>query len=293
MRKFRSTLAIGLLATPLVAADCCKNAVAVVASLSGSATKQTPGSREKAAVSTLDWLAPGTTLEVGARSQAVLILSNGHRYELGQGAKVTVTADADPKITGSGRELPALPPIPEPGPIALESAPTAGAVPVRGGEDMKDHLYPRAGMAALTDKTILRFRAVPGATSYHVGLEDEAGKSLFNVTTESTEVPLPDGTLEPGTQYYWRVRAMKSGQAIGAGLAQFATLPAEVALHRAEFAEALGNDPATLAVAAEVDQRLGLIAEACAEFSAALRHSPNDTALTRALAACESSRDGK
>jgi len=289
-------IAMALAPLPMFAADCCKNSVAVVASLSGSATVQSPGSREKAPISSLDWLSDGATLEVGTGSRAVLILSNGRRYELGQGAKATLTADATPKVSGAVRELPALPPIPKPAAVVADSAPTSGAVRVRGEEDISSYLYPRAGTVALPDKVTLRYRSVPEATSYRVALEDDGGDILLNVTTDSAEVAVPAGTMEAGTRYHWRVRAMRSGTAIGAGMAEFTTLSAENALQRTEFASALGvtgNDPATLALLAEVDLRLGLIAEAYDEFSAALQQKPDDMVLRRALDSARASLAGQ
>ncbi len=276
-------MALGL--GPMHAADCCLNSLAVVASLSGTATVRSPGSRERVPVSSLDWLSEGTTIQVGRNSQAVLILLNGHRYELGPGAEATLSADRAPKMTGTVRELPVLPPIPKPAPIAADSAPTAGSVRIRGPREMSD-LYPRVGMVAFAGKVTLRFKAVPDATSYHVVLQDSGGENVWSTTTESTEVSVPNGTTEAGAHYYWRVRAMRSGVAIGAGEAEFSTLSAANAVQRTEFAGALranGNDPATLGLLAEVDLRLGLVAEACDEFSAALKEKPQDVGLRRGL----------
>ncbi len=79
---------------------------------------------------------------------------------------------------------------------------------------------------------------------------------------------------------------MRSGVAKSFGKAEFSVLSAEDALRRSEFESALrekSDDPATLAVLAEVDFRAGLIAEACDEFQAALERKPGDGALRRAL----------
>jgi hypothetical protein len=275
---------LALVLTPIYAADCCKNSVAVVASLSGSATVRSPG-HEKIALSSLDWLSEGMTVEVGTGSKAILILLNGHRYELGEGAKATLTSDGAPKVTGAVRELSALPPIPAPAAIVAESAPTSGAVRIRGAAEMSD-LYPRAGVVVLADKVTLRFKAFPDANSYRVTLEDDGGGSLWNVTTGSTEISVPSGTIEAGARYRWQVKALRSGTAIGVGNAEFGALSAESALQRMEFASALGDrrsDAATLALLAEVDLRLGLVAEACDELSEALQQKPADMALRRAL----------
>jgi hypothetical protein len=299
MWTFESTIrwmAMALLLTPMYGSDCCKNSVAIMASLSGNATARLPGSLEKAAVSAFDWLTDGVTLEVGPRSQAVVILLNGHRYELGEGAKVTLTANAAPKITGAARELPPLPPIPKPAAVVAESAPTPGAPRIRGDTEMMSELYPRAGTVALHDKVALRFKAVPKATSYRVIVESDGGDSVLNVTTGSTEVSVPSGTLEAGTHYQWRVRARSAGVALAVGKEEFSTLSAENALERTELAEALGansHDPAALALLADIDLRLGLIAEACDEFSAALKQKPNDVTLQRALDSARASLSGK
>jgi hypothetical protein len=299
MWRFDQTIlwiATALVLAPLYAADCCNSSVAVVASLTGSATVQSLGSREKTAISSLDWISSGSTLEVGARSRVVLILANGIRYELGPGARATITADAAPKIIGAAKELPALPPIPKPASILADSAPTSGAPRFRGGTDMSDHLYPRAGFVALANQVTLRFKAVPEAASYRVVLTNDGGDSLLNVTTESTEVSVPSGDIEAGARYVWRVLAMRSGVAIGIGMAEFITLPAENARQRMEFATAAGaasHDSSALALLAGVDLRLGLVAEACDELRAALKQTPEDAALRRALETCQSGRDGR
>ncbi len=281
-------MVIALLAAPMQA-DCCKNAVAVIASISGIATVRSPGSGQKVAVSSLDWISDGATLEVGPRSQVVLILLNGHRYELDERAKATLHGNAAPKITGTARELPALPPIPRPAPIAAESAPTSGSVRVRDGGPAMSGLYPRAGAVAFADKATLHYKAVPEAISYRVVLEDDGGNVLLNVTTESTEVTVPTGPLHAGAHYYWRVLAMRSGVEMGAGMAGFRTLSAEDVLQRTEFASALrakSDDPASLALLAAVDLQLGLFMEACDEFGAVLKQRPDDPDIQRELAAC-------
>jgi len=279
----RRSLSLMVLAAPLIA-ECCKNSVAVIASLSGQATVQSPGSRQPKAVEGLDWISEGETLEVAPRSQVILILADGHRYKLEAGARLSFAANATPKITGAARELPALPPIPRFASVVAESAPTSGGVRVRGTE-MKG-LFPSAGVVVLPGKVTLRYRAVPDATSYQVSLEDETGAILLSVTTESTEVQVSGETIQAGTRYNWRVRAMRSGAAIAEGNEKFITLSAEETLRRVQFASALranSDDLAALVVLADVDIHLGLVSEACDEFSAAFQQKPADVPLRRRL----------
>ncbi|HEX5228335.1 MAG TPA: hypothetical protein VFW44_11520 [Bryobacteraceae bacterium] len=291
LRSIRRWLALVILAAPAFA-DCCNNSIAVIAQLSGKATVRAPGARALKTAAALDWLGDGETLEVAPRSQAVLILVNGHRYELSAGATLTVAANAAPKITGTARELPALPPIPRLAAVAAESAPTSGAGALRGGGAMTG-LYPRAGTLALAEKVNLRYAAVPKTESYHVSLENETGMVLLNVTTESTEVPVDSAALQAGTRYSWRVRALRSGTEIAAGTEEFTTLSAENSLRREEFASALGASPSSLAVIADVDLRLGLISEACDEFTEALKQKPDDAVLRQALESARSTLAGK
>jgi hypothetical protein len=176
-------------------ADCCGNSVAVVASVFGAATVRRHGSNKKGAVARLDWLSDGMTIEIGKQSQVVLILLDGHRYELNDGAQATLTGGGAPKIMGSVRELPALPPIPRSAPILADSATTSGAYRIRGATEMRD-LYPRAGTVVMADRITLRFSAVPEATSYRVAIEDGGGDRLWNISTESTEVSVPAGTIK-------------------------------------------------------------------------------------------------
>jgi hypothetical protein len=276
-------LTFGLVALPMHA-ECCKDSVAIVAQLSGTATARPADSRERGAIHLFDWLGEGTTLEVGKQSRAIVILSNGHRYAFGPGSKAVLYADKEPKLSGDARELPALPPIPKPSAIATESASTSGAGRIRGAEVIQQ-LYPRAGMAVLADKVMLRFSGIPEATSYRLAIDDSAGNHLWSATTESAEVWIPTGVLKAGERYAWQVRAMRSGVLIALGVAEFSTLPAEEALKRTAFANALSaaGDPASVAVLAGVDLRLGLIREAIDEFSAALNQKPGDVSLQRAL----------
>ncbi len=286
--------ALILLAGPLHA-QCCQNSVAVIASLSGKDEVLTARGHETKAAAAFDWLAEGDTLEVAARSQAVVILGHGHRYQLAGGAKITVTGKAVPKIGGAVRELPALPPIPQPAPVVAGSAPTPAAVRIRGGEKMND-LYPAAGAVALPDKAILQYKAVPQAASYRITLEDEVGKVVWNTSTAATKISVPAGTLRAGAHYYWQVRAMRAGIEIGAGTEEFNTLSAADSLKREQFAQAAratGGDTMTLALLADVDLRLGLRAEACDELSTAMKESPGDPGLKRVAQPCEPTQGAK
>ena len=269
---------------PALRAACCNGTVAVVESISGKATVRSPGAKNELALSGLEWLAAGATLHVGAKSTVTLILLNGHHYELRDGARATLTADALRGATGPVRELKPLPPIPQFAAIAGGGSSTTGAVRFRGPHDVQN-LYPHAGTSALPASLILRFSAVQDALAYDVTLDDEAGETLLTNRATALSLEVPKDTLKAGTKYSWHVRAFGSTGLLGEGAAEFVTISAEDLERRERFAGAISEtaEPLRLALLADVDLRLGLFAEAQAEFEAALRLKPGDAAIQSAL----------
>jgi hypothetical protein len=154
----------------------------------------------------------------------------------------------------------------------------------RGPNDPQD-LYPRAGAAALPSSLTLLFSPVREASIYEVTLEDESGEMLLRERSSSTSLAVPPDKLRDGARYSWRVRAIGSAGVLGEGAAAFVTISREDIEQRTQFAEALGEtaEALRLALLADVDLRLGLIAEARAEFEAALRLNPSDAAIQRVL----------
>lgn len=270
---------------PERAADCCKNTVAMIESVKGQVTIRLPGATTEIAASGLEWLPAGTALEVHHESSATLILINGHHYELRAGAKATVATDGLSYTAGPVRELKPLPPIPKFVPIVDDDESAPGAVRFRGPNDPQD-LYPRNGVAALPSSVTLLFSPLREASAYDITLVDEAGETVLRQRTSSTSLVVPPDKLREGVHYSWHVRAIGSAGVLGQGAAEFVTLSRENIEERTRFAEALRDAPETsrLTLLADVDLRLGLIAEARAEFEAALRLNPSDAAIQRALA---------
>lgn len=266
------------------AADCCQNSVAVVQSLSGAASLQAPGSRNRTALFRWQWLPAGSTIEVGAKSNAIVILLNGHRFELGPGAKAEVGAESLARTRGPVQQLQPLPPIPKASPIAGRPPQIAGASRIRGGEVRG--LYPRDGAALLPASAKLSFLPVAGASGYRVELVDEPGNVLLNRRTKATETEVPDGMLQAGKRYAWLVEALGPEGAIAREWTAFVTISEEDRERRASLATAaeVASDKApALALLADVDFRLGLLREAQEEFLAALNLKPHDTTIQHAL----------
>ena len=274
--RLRLIFALTIAGANAHAAECCQNSVAVVQSLSGSASMQAPGTRNRTAVFPWEWLPAGCTIELGAKSNAVVILLNGHRFELGPGAKAEVSAESLAHTRGPVQQLEPLPPMPKSAPIAGSAPQIAGASRIRGSEVRG--LYPRDGAALLPMSAKLSFLPVAGASGYRVELVDEQDNILLNQRVKATETEVPEGLLQAGKRYVWLVEALGPEGAIARDWTGFVTVSEEDRARRAGLAKA-----ADLALLADVDFRLGLLREAQEEFLAALNLKPHDTSIQHAL----------
>ncbi len=257
---------------PVLAADAgdggARPALALVAQLDGSATLTAAGSTRPLQLFTR--LGAGDRVEVGVDGAVVVAMLTGERFRVPAGAWAELSADG--AIKGSTLEplpqvatvpaLAAIPPGEAPGP-------RSGAIRVRSGSlwgaEVED-LYPRDGAAAAADQAVLAFRSVVNTESYRVDVEDEMGETVFQVETRSPEVVIPAGVLEPGTEYYWRVRGSGRRSLSGRGEALFVTLaPADAeALEALRSAAEADGSVSALLLLAEAERSLGLYREACA-----------------------------
>lgn len=274
---------------PAVYADCCKDAVAVVASIKGTATAHVPGGK-KTSLSFLDWLPRGSIVELSKNGDAVLILLNGHRYELYGGSSAAVAADGVVQESGRVAELPLLP-MPTYPPIA-DVGTTPAAVRFRGSNDIQN-LYPHSGTLALPSSVRLQFSPVHGAVAYDITIEED-GNEVMSLRDSSNSISV-SSSLKPGTRYAWKVHAISNSGVLAKGSAEFSTLSAANIEQRAAFAEALhsADDASRMALMGAIDLRLGLIAEACDEFEHAMQLRPGDDAVQRSLNAAKRTLTGK
>jgi hypothetical protein len=259
-------------------------AVAIVTGLAGRATVRAPGG-EAREVRLFDWVPTGATVETATGSSLTLAFANGSRHELGASASVTLGSSGLARSSGPVKALTPIPPLPQIAPLASDAHPGARAAAVRIRGKRITGLYPRGEVSALPDETQLRFAPVPGAASYRVEVEDESGVVVFQAEVESPGVRVSPGVLKPGARYFWMVRTLRGSGSPARGEAEFATLRAEVIESRAKLRHALEkpDEAASLALLAEVDRELGLLAEAHDAFRAALDRTPDDAALRNAL----------
>jgi hypothetical protein len=260
--------------------------VAIVYSLSGSAWIQDT-SRARHEAERFGWLSADAAVEVGPDSTLLLAFVNGARYELGPGARASLSSEGTLRApSGPVRALASVPPLPRLAPLTERPPARAGALRIRGARI--EGLYPHQDASALPDQAVLSFEPLPGSTGYKVQVEDDVGNAVFSAETQTPSILVSPGVLRPGSRYHWTVRSL-GGLAPGRGDADFETASTETLAARESLRCSLQElgDAASLALLAEVDASLGLLKEARQGFRAALDQSPGDATLQAALARVE------
>jgi len=259
--------------------------VAIVTRLRGTASLAgSPSGRTS--LSLFQRLNAGGQLEVGPDSDLVVVFGNGRRYLLGHGAVALLGREELFGRRGPVTALSPLPPLPTLARIRADERAGSRAAAVRIRGERIDGLHPRSGESAPVSGAVLRFERVSGAARYRVEVRDEAG-GLWQLTTAETRVAVPPGLLKPEARYSWTVRTVDRAGPMAGGEADFVTLSAALEAQRAALKEALEGmgDASSLALLAEVDRGLGLVAEASEEAKLALRGAGDDTTLRDALQA--------
>jgi hypothetical protein len=248
--------------------------VAIVSTLSGVATRIDPsgGRRE---VRRFDWLHVGSMVETTTESTLVLVFHDGRRWTLLPASSALVRSSGIEQRLGELRSLPPLTPLPL-GMTGSEGlGGRAAAVRIRGVQLLG--LYPHDAVSTLPEATILRFTPVPAASRYHVEVEAEDGRVVFEADAIRGEITVPAVALQAGVRYHWRVRSVGLEPA-AYGRASFQTLVADKTIARAALRARLEleHDASSLALLAEIDRSLGLLWEAREGFRSALALSPDD-----------------
>jgi hypothetical protein len=228
-------------------------------------------------------------------SSAIVVFASGRRFRLGQHAYVKLLDDGVDEMRPNGKLAPdqpgmvealnSLPALPLVLSISADAHPVAGAAAVRIRGRAITALSPAPGTRTIAEETTLQFAPDTGASRYRVTIEDAEGKTVFADETGTPSVRVAGGTLEPGRPYYWTVRTMDAVSIPARGSAAFETVTAEQTRQRAALRASVlaAAEPRTLAWLAEIDRRLGLLAEARAGLREALTKAPDDGAIRAAL----------
>jgi hypothetical protein len=280
---------VGVLATPCAGEERrSPEAVAVVAAASGKVSAADCG--KVTTVRRFDWLPDGCIVDVAAGSSLTLAFADGTRHGLAERTKAVLNAGGPRALVGTIRALEAFPPMPRVGldPRA-DPGPRAGAVRIRDGDGaFTGGLYPQEGAVVLPASTVVSFPSIGGVKAV-IELEDESGRVVLMAQTEATSLAVPAGILKPASRYWLRVRTVDRTGSTVVGHARFATLGAADIERRAAFKNSIEarGDAESLALLAEVDRHLGLLAEARREFQDVLAKFADDAVVRQALADLE------
>lgn len=261
--------------------------VALISELSGTATIRSPSGGPPVAAKRFDALSSGMSMEMGPTSRAVVILSNGDRFEFGANARATFTATGLASSSGPIETLPRLPALPKLASLD-ESGPKGppGSVRVRG--ERIPGLRPFGTVMLGARSLTLSFTPVSGASRYLVEVENADAQRIARGETTRPEFVVPAGVLAPGGKYYWTVQTLDKVGGAARGAGQFKILSSEDARARAALHASLTSPSSeSVALLAEIDRRLGLYAEALAGFRAALAGAPRDPAILQAIHSIE------
>jgi hypothetical protein len=236
---------------------------------------------EGAPLARLSWLTEGSRVTAARNASAVVVFWSGKRWRIEPDSAARIAKDALVRVTGRVSELTAFPPMPHLPSIAPESVRTGGygAVRVRGG--IGGALYPTVGTTTLAATTRLTFEPRNVVGGYQIEVLDASGAMVFQTRSSDTTVAIPPAVLAPGARYTWSMRPAANPRAVPAR-GEFTTLDAATEKTRAAMRAARrADDGASLALLAELDLMLGLLAEARAGFEEALASAPDDAVLQR------------
>lgn len=249
---------------------------AIVTELKGQATRAVD-SHPEAPAHLLDWLPAGATFQTLSDAHAVLVFSNGKRWELNASTKVRISAKGVEKIAGKLHQLPALtplPPLPAMAPGQVDSS-RAGATMWRS--PVITGLFPHSPFLVLPDHVVLRFTPLKDASAYDIVILDEQEKPVYrSKAAPGDEIEVPAGTLLPGRVYHWRV-STRTGRMPYIGEAHLLTLGAAKLAERSRYLAASSSTDRDAAMArVSVDRQLGLLLEVRDQLRAALKQQDDE-----------------
>ncbi len=248
-------------------------AVGMVLSASGDARLDRGG--ESRALALGDSLMVGDRVVVGAGGASYLYCPSEER--ISQAAASTLELGAEAARVVEGREPErkparrcALPKVA----LGAESVERIGGLVARGLPPVPLYL----GGAVASARPTFAWEAVAGDPVYEVAVRDEFGKVLWEVETEQSILPFPDGQpdLEAG-RYLWEVVARIAGETVAQQSAKLQIKP------QPELAGRTASEPGERLLLAVEFENAGYFAEAASLIRDLRREAPDDPRWTRRL----------
>jgi hypothetical protein len=264
--------------------------VALVTDLVGPVTVR--AGEQSRSLHMFDRLSTGDVVATGVGARVVLAFLNGSRFEVGAGSEVMIEVESvhgnrgDVQILSPVQTAPEIAAIPAlDNPAGRSCASRIRIVPRRS---MKvESLYPRDYAAVPADAAVLGFAPLSQVTRYRVEVSNGRSETVLVVETDTPEVVIPEGLLQPGTEYRWQVLPLDpverlrsthshpverlrstSHSDLPAGEAEafFVTLSDSELTWLRETERRLRGEESVAAAAllAEIYQGLGMFREACA-----------------------------
>jgi len=254
--------------------------VAIVAGLSGQATVRANGEVART-LRLFDRLEAGATIETGDDSVVVLVFRGGERAQIGRGSRGRVEATRIAPLQGTVTALASVSPVPLVAPVRAAGT-TITAVRIRaGGIAVRG---PAHGVTTRPDHTVLYFDPVAAAARYEVEIEAPDATVVYRTESDASQVAVPAGVLQAGSDYRWRVRTRGATGFALSGEGHFSTLSYEAGTARERLRASLATIDGAAALLAEVDWTLGLWPEALEGFR---RTGADDAVIANRIAAIE------
>jgi hypothetical protein len=252
------------------------SSLAVVCLVRGAAAMQGAAGEVPRPLALFQRLAAGAVLRTAASSSVIVAYLDGRRFAVEPGSRAILEPGGPRVAAGQVRSLPPVPEIAELAAVMQEDGMVAraAAVRIRGGGSAAtgiSDLEPRNGTTVLPAALTLTFSPLAGVQRYRVEVQDDLGRTVAGGETRAPRFAVAGDALRPGTLYYWQVAALGAAGEHRRGQAVFVTLAENMAQPRQELAAAAARsgDLGLELILAEVDHRLGLRREACAELRAA------------------------
>ncbi len=228
-------------------ADTAQKAVGMISGMSGVVKiKATENATWQPAL-LLATITPGAQINVGEKASAVIVFfADGHRETLNAGALARIEAKTC-KVEKGTRTLAPTAAKSANGKLLKDARMEVETFP--GGVLMRPYtrglvLLSPIGNDMLIDRPLFCWNTIPNATEYTIAIKDDHSKQLWQRTTMATSLPYPAGEtpLQPGQQYFWTVRAMKTDVIASEATASCNLAPAEKAADVRKAAQGLATE---------------------------------------------------